>query len=101
MNFTHTASRWTLDTPIKMTRIQAQAAVAPSGCTSNGVLTVSDGSVAGTQSLTITGAANDSGPIAVNYPAGTTLTLKVTTAANCSGGVQPALVNIVVQYKAQ
>ena len=94
----YTASTFTLDTAIKMTRIQAQAVIAPVGCTVNGVLSVSDGTTA--QTLTITGAANDTGPIAVNYSTGATLTLKVSTAASgCSR--PPAVVNAVVQYKAQ
>jgi hypothetical protein len=98
---TYTASTWTLDTAIKMTRIQAQAVVPPMACTSNAVLTVSDGTPAGTTSLAITGASSDSGPRAVNYAAGSTLTLKISTAANCPQGAPPALVNTIVQYKAQ
>jgi len=82
-----------------MTRIQAQAVAAPVGCTTNAVLTLSDGTPAGTRTLVITGAANDSGPIAFNYSAGATLTLKVSTAAS---GCRASLgVNVVVQYKAQ
>jgi len=97
---TYTASTFTLDTAIKATRIQAQAVTAPVGCTVNGVLTLSDGTPAGTKTLTVTGTANDTGPIAVNYSAGSTLTLKVSTAASgCSRA--PLAVNAVVQYKAQ
>ena len=64
---TYTASTFTLDTAIKTTRIQAQAVTAPVGCAVNGVLTLSDGTTAGTKTLTVTSAANDSGPIAVNF----------------------------------
>jgi hypothetical protein len=103
LNHTYTASTWKLDTAIKLTRIEAQAEIPPTACTTNAVLTVSDGTPAGTRSLPITGAANDSGPMAVSYAAGATLTLKVSTAAHCPlpKGVPPALVNAVVQYKAQ
>jgi hypothetical protein len=109
LSSTYTASTWILDTAITMTRIQAQAVIPPSGCTVNAVLTVSDGTAGGTRTLTITGAANDSGPIAVSYAAGATLTLRVSTAASCFGsagppatpGGAPSLVNALVQYKAQ
>jgi len=77
------------DTAIKVTRIQAQAAIPPVSCTSNGVISLGDGTPAGTQTLAITGAANDSGPIAINYSAGAILTLKVTTRASCSTGTEP------------
>jgi hypothetical protein len=105
LNSTYTASTFTPDTAIKVTRIQAQAAIPPVSCTSNGVISLGDGTPAGTQTLAITGAANDSGPIAINYSAGAILTLKVTTSASCYTGTeeprQPAFVNVVVQYKAQ
>ena len=105
LNSTYTASTFTPDTAIKVTRIQAQAAIPPVACTRNGVISLDDGTPAGTQTLAITGAANDSGPIAINYSAGAILTLKVTTSASCSTDTKPsqqaAFVNVVVQYKAQ
>jgi hypothetical protein len=100
LNSTYTVSTFTPDTAIKVTRIQAQAAIPPVGCTTNGVISLSDGTPAGTRTLAITGTANDSGPIAFNYSAGATLTLSVSTAA--SGCRRPPLsVNAVMQYKAQ
>jgi len=100
LNSTYTASTFTPDTAIKVTRIQAQAAFPPLSCISNGVISLSDGTPAGTRTLTITDAANDSGPIAFNYSAGATLTLSVSTAASVCGR-PPMFVNVVVQYKAQ
>jgi hypothetical protein len=48
----------------------------------------------------VSGAANDSGPITQNYPAGVTLTLSVqTAAAGCS--TSPADANAAIQYKMQ
>jgi len=100
MNPAYTASTFTPDTAIKVTRIQAQAAFPPLSCISNGVISLSDGTPAGTKTLTVTGAANDSGPITVNYPAGAILTVSVSAAASeCSRS--PLFVNVVVQYKAQ
>ena len=93
------ASTFTPDTPIVITRIQAQAAIAPLGCSVNAVISISNGAVTG--SLAITAAANDSGPLALNYAAGIPITLSVSTAASCNGGMNPALANVVAQYKAQ
>jgi hypothetical protein len=81
-----------------VTRIQAQLAGAPPACVLGAVIAVSDGTPGGTQSLTITGTANDSGPIAKNYAAGTPLVLSVSVAAGCSA---PSATNVVVQYKSQ
>jgi len=96
---TYTVSTFTPDTAIKVTRIQAQAAAAPVGCTTNAVLTLSDGTTAGTRTLTVSTAENDSQPISVNYSAGAKLTLRVSTAA--SGCSRNTSINVVVQYKAQ
>jgi hypothetical protein len=102
LNSTYLASTFTLDTAIKATRIQAQAVTAPA-CTNNAtnaVLTLSDGTTAGTKTLIVKDAYSDTGPIVVNYSAGATLTLRVSTAASgCSRNT--SLVNVVVQYKAQ
>ena len=57
-----------------------------------------DGTVSGTQTLPITGTANDSGPITRNYAAGAAIQLSVSTPAGCAA---PSAANVVVQYKAQ
>jgi hypothetical protein len=103
LNSAATASTFTLDRGIHLTRIQAQAMVAPVRCTVNAVLTLTDGTTGGTTTLTIKSAANDSGHISRSYAAGTVLSLKVSTAARCSGtGAQsPAHVSVVAQYAAQ
>ena len=93
-----TASTWIPDKAITITRIEAQAKTAPSGCTTNAVLQLSDGTTPVT--LTISGAANDSGPLTQNYAAGSSLTVSVSTpAAGCS--LSPADVNVEVQYRMQ
>ena len=100
LNSTYAASTFTPDTAIRVTRIQAEAANPPNNCSINAVISLSDGTPAGTGTLAITGAANDSGPIAFNYSAGATLTLSVsTTASSCSR--PPQSVNVLVQYKSQ
>jgi hypothetical protein len=100
LNSTYAASTFTPDTAIRVTRIQAEAVNPPNDCAINAAISLSDGTPAGTGTLAITGAANDSGPIAFNYSAGTTLTLSVSTAAsNC--GRSPQFVNALVQYKSQ
>jgi hypothetical protein len=100
LNSTYAASTFTPDTAIRVTRIQAEAVNPPNDCAINAVISLSDGTPAGTGTLAITGAANDSGPIAFNYSAGATLTLSVSTAASsCSR--PPQFVNALVQYKSQ
>jgi hypothetical protein len=92
---TFVASRFKPDTAIVVTRIQAQLAIPPQGCSTNAVVTISDGAVS--QTLALVGASNDSGPLNLSYGAGSTLTLSVSTAANCNRG---GLANVVVQYRA-
>jgi hypothetical protein len=92
---TFVASRFKPDTAIVVTRIQAQLATPPQGCSTNAVVTLSDGAVS--QTLALVGASNDTGPLSLSYGAGSTLTLSVSTAANCSRG---GLANVVVQYRA-
>jgi hypothetical protein len=96
-----TVSTFTPDVAITVTRIQAQVGVAPKGCKTNAVLQISDGGTPPTTAtLAIATAANDSGPIAVNYAAGVPITLSVSTPAAC--GIldigAPALGNVIVQY---
>jgi hypothetical protein len=70
-----TASQVKPDGPVLMTRIQVQLQTAPVGCNTNAVIRVSDGT--NTQTLTLTAAANDSGPLSVPYAAGTPITVGV------------------------
>jgi hypothetical protein len=95
---TWTGSTWTLDKGITVTRVQVQAKTAPSGCTTNTVVRLSDGT--SPVNVTISAGANDSGPIAQNYAAAASLTISVqTAAAGCA--TSPADANVVVQYRMQ
>ena len=94
----YVASTFTPDNAIRVTRIQVQLADSPPACAYSAVIAISDGTVAGTRSLPITGVANDSGPIVQNYAAGVPIQLSVSTPANCS---PPSAANVVVQYKGQ
>jgi len=95
---TWTGETWTLDKAITVTRVQVQAKAAPSGCATNAVVRLTDGTTA--QDVTISAAANDSGAITKNYAAGAVLTLSVqTAAAGCA--TAPADANAVVQFKMQ
>jgi hypothetical protein len=95
---TWTASTWTPDKAVTVTRLQVQAKTAPSGCTTNAIVRLTDGTTP--VNLTIAAAANDSGAIAQNYAAGASLTIAVqTAAAGCT--TSPADANVVVQYRMQ
>ena len=95
---TWTATSWTLDRAITVTRFQVQAKTAPAGCSTNAVVRLTDGT--NPVNLTISGAANDSGAISQNYAAGATITVSVqTAAAGCS--TSPADANATVQYRMQ
>jgi hypothetical protein len=95
---TWTASSWTLDKAVTVTRLQVQAKTAPSGCTTNAIVRLTDGTTP--VNVTVSAAANDSGAITQNYAAGATLTIAVQTAASgCT--TTPADGNVVVQYKMQ
>jgi len=95
---TWTASTWVPDKAITLTRVQAQAKTAPSGCSTNAVVRVTDGTAP--VNVTISAAANDSGSLAQNYAAGSTLTVSVSTAAaGCS--TAPADTNVTLQYRMQ
>lgn len=98
LTVTRTAATWTLDKAITVTRVQAQLATPPSGCSTNPVLRLSDGS--SNVNLTLTAAANDSGAISQNYAAGAVLTLTVQTpASGCA--TSPGDANVVAQFKMQ
>ena len=73
---------------------------APTGCNTNAVIQLSDGTVGGTRLLSIASAANDSGAISVNYAAGVPITIGVSTKmVGCNTRPQDA--NVTVQYKGQ
>jgi hypothetical protein len=92
----YTIATLTPNNAIIVTRIQAQLGVRPSRCSRNAVLRISDGTTAAT--LTVAAAANDSGPLAIEYAANAPVSLSVATGAACSG-ILPAVANVVVQYK--
>jgi hypothetical protein len=94
----YAASTLTPEANITVSRMQAHAIVAPVGCTNDAVVEISNGTAAGTTSLTISAADNDSGQIAVNYSAGMPIKARVVTAASSCAGATPSLVNLVVQY---
>ncbi|HUX66484.1 MAG TPA: hypothetical protein VMV31_03250 [Terriglobales bacterium] len=93
-----TAATWIPDKAITVTRIEAQAQIAPKTCSTNAVIELAGGSSSYT--LTVGAAASDSGPISQNVAAGATLSLNVSTpAAGCT--TTPASVNLLVQYRSQ
>lgn len=96
-NTTAVAASFTPGNAITVTRLEAQALVAPSGCTTNLVLRISDGTVAGTTSLPVAAAQNDSGVLAINYVAATPVQLSAVAPVGCS--TPPASINVVVQYQ--
>jgi hypothetical protein len=79
-----------------VTRIQAQALLAPSGCKTNAALQLSDGTAAGMVTLPLAAAANDSGVLLLNYTAAIPVKLSVLPPAGCS--ITPISINVVVQY---
>jgi hypothetical protein len=95
---TWTGATWTIDKAVTITRVQVQAKTAPSGCTTNTVVRLTDGTTP--VNVTISAAANDSGAISQSYAAGSALTVAVqTAAAGCT--TRPADANVVVQYRMQ
>jgi hypothetical protein len=95
---TWTGATWTIDKAVTITRVQVQAKTAPAGCTTSAIVRLTDGTTP--VNVTISAAANDSGPISQNYPAGSSLTVAVqTAAAGCT--TSPADANVVVQYRMQ
>jgi hypothetical protein len=95
---TWTGATWTTDKALTVTRVQVQTKTAPSGCSTNAVVRLTDGT--SPINVTIAAAANDSGPITQAYAAGAALTVSVqTAAAGCS--TSPADANVVVQYRMQ
>lgn len=97
LSLTSMASTLTPDGTIVVTRVQLHSDIIPKGCKSNAVVELTDGTIAGTALITVSGADNDSGPIALTYAFGTPIRIGVKTAAKgCA--LQG---NAVVQYKSQ
>lgn len=96
-NATVATAVFTPGNAITVTRIEAQALVAPNGCKTNLVLQLTDGTPAGTTSLAVAAARNDSGVLALGYAAGTLVQLTVAPPTGCS--TPPASINVVVQYQ--
>lgn len=95
---TWTGATWTTDKAVTITRVQVQAKTAPAGCATNAIVRVTDGTTP--VNVTVSAAANDSGAISQNYPAGSSLQiLEQTAAAGCT--TSPADANVTVQYRMQ
>jgi hypothetical protein len=93
-----TGGRFTPDGDLTVTRIQVYLQTPPDGCDTNAVVQISDGTPDGTTTLTLTAAANDSGPLAVSYAAGVPISVGVSTRAmECD--TRPQGANVLVQYK--
>ncbi|HYB49926.1 MAG TPA: hypothetical protein VED47_02340, partial [Burkholderiaceae bacterium] len=88
-------STFTPGSAITVTRVQAQVAVPPSNCRTEAVIQISDGTTS--NNLTIAAAANDSGPLSLNYGAGDPVTLSISTPAQCL--VPPLVGTVLVQYQ--
>ncbi len=95
---TWTGCSFNPDKAITITRIIAYAKTGPSGCTTNAVAQISDGTTPKTVAVTTNG--NDSGGITQNYAAGVALNASVSTAAaGCT--TSPADMNVSVEYRMQ
>ena len=95
---TWTGQTWTLDKAITVTRMQTQLRVAPSGCGTNPIIRLSDGT--NNVNLTLTSGANDSGAISQAYAAAAVLTVSVQTAASgCT--TNPGDANVAIEFKMQ
>jgi hypothetical protein len=90
------AATFTPNNNISVTRMEAGAAVAPAGCTTNATLSISDGT--NLHSLTISSAANDSGLLSppLSYGSGVPIRLTVNPPAGCR--IAPLSVNVIIQY---
>jgi hypothetical protein len=98
LSITWTGCTETLDKGIIVTRMQAQVKTIPSGCGTNAIVRVTDGS--SPINLTVSSAANDSGVISQAYAAGAVLVFSIqTAAATCT--TTPGDLNLVIQSKMQ
>jgi len=75
-------NQWTPDRAVVALRLEAVLGTAPSGCTSQPVLTLAQG--ASTLKLPLTAVANDSGSQTLNFSAGTPIQLSYSTGAGCT-----------------
>lgn len=95
---TWTGTTWTLPRNIIVTRIQVQAKTAPSGCATQAVVRLTDGTTPLT--VTIAAGANDSGVISQAYSSGAVMQIGVSIAAvGCS--TAPADANVNIEYGVQ
>jgi hypothetical protein len=93
-----TAGKLTPDGNLSVTRIQVGLGTAP--IRSDAVIQIADGTPNRTKTITLTAAANDSGPLAVNYSAGRPILVGLSIrAVGC--GTRPQNANVLVQYKGQ
>jgi uncharacterized repeat protein (TIGR03803 family) len=92
-----TAGAFTPEGAVTVTRIQVQMLATPVNCRANAVLQLTDGTAAGTRTLTLTTAATDSGSVSLDYAAGATLRVGISVPSNCRTDPQNA--NVVVQYR--
>lgn len=95
-----TFQRMTLDKGVTVTRVQLVLGTAGAGCSTQGTVSLTDG----TNSVTLTTsngtAIYDSGPVSQNFAAGANLDIRIATpAAGCSTAPQDA--NVAVQYRMQ
>jgi len=82
---------------IGVTRVQAQAQIAPTYCDTNAILRVSDRTGLQRIDVPLAAAANDSGVLAVPFRANVLITISYVPPKSCK--VPAALVNVVVQYQ--
>ncbi len=91
------AGSFTPANDISVTRVQAQAQIAPSSCNTNAILRVSDSTGLHNINVPLAAAANDSGVLAVPFSANVLITISYVPPKSCK--VPAALVNVVVQYQ--
>lgn len=97
-NSLRVGSKFTPTSPITMTRIEIHMQTPPKWCKVNAIVTLSDGTLAGTVSLVIDGAAKDSGLLSKNFAAGVPIVMGVTwPAIGCK--TTPADANVAVQIR--
>jgi Collagen triple helix repeat (20 copies) len=101
-NATGNVSVLTPDNAIEVTRIQVTSATAPSGCSINAIIRLTDGTTTGTRDITINSGTVSTGPLSLLYSSGLPITLSVRQIATCGGSsTAPQNANAVVQYHAQ
>jgi lysozyme len=91
------AGSFTPTNNITVTRVQAQAQIAPTSCNTNAILRVSDSNGLQHIDVPLAAAANDSGILAVPFSANVLITISYVPPKSCK--VPAASVNVVVQYQ--